>query len=191
MPGRAEIRLALLVQRSGTSGWRRACTCWRPLTSRQTLPGSGAAFDDARHPVHQDLLARRRDPSHAGADGGAAPTAGRAVLLGRGGGVCTARTNSSRRLGRHSSRIAPRASARRRGAPLGPSTWAEVAGFRRAVRARRYDDIIDPQGLVRSALMTRLARGRRHGYDANSIRERAASWFYDVRHRVARDLHAI
>ncbi len=36
-----------------------------------------------------------------------------------------------------------------------------------------------------------LAQGRRHGYDAASIRERAASLFYDVRHRVARDLHAI
>ena len=39
--------------------------------------------------------------------------------------------------------------------------------------------------------MARLARGRRHGYDARSMRERAASLLYDVRHRVARDLHAI
>jgi heptosyltransferase-1 len=36
-----------------------------------------------------------------------------------------------------------------------------------------------------------MALGRRHGYDANSIRERAASWFYDVQHAVALDLHAI
>jgi heptosyltransferase-1 len=83
------------------------------------------------------------------------------------------------------------ASRRWRGRPLAPSTWREIAGFRRAVRARCYDDIIDTQGLVRSALIARLAHGRRHGYDANSIRERAASWFYDVQHRVARDLHAI
>jgi heptosyltransferase I len=36
-----------------------------------------------------------------------------------------------------------------------------------------------------------MALGRRHGYNANSIREPAASWLYDVRHAVARDLHAI
>jgi heptosyltransferase-1 len=66
-----------------------------------------------------------------------------------------------------------------------------VASFRRDLRARRYDAVIDTQGLVRSALIARLARGRRHGYDADSIRERAAAWLYDVRHRVARDLHAI
>jgi len=59
------------------------------------------------------------------------------------------------------------------------------------LRAHRYDAVIDTQGLVRSALIARLARGRRHGYDAGSIRERAAAWFYDVRLGVARDLHAI
>jgi heptosyltransferase-1 len=87
--------------------------------------------------------------------------------------------------------VIPVASRRWRGTPLAPSTWREIASFGRAVRARRYDDIIDTQGLVRSALMARFAHGRRHGYDANSIRERAASWFYDVRHRVGRNLHAI
>src|SRR5262245_17384636 len=120
---------------SGTSGWGRACTGWRPLTSRQTPHGSGAAFDDARHPVHQDLLARRRHPSHTGADEGAAPTTGRAVLLGGGGGVCTARANSSCRL-----RVISVASRRWRGTPLAPSTWRDIASFGRAVLARRYDD---------------------------------------------------
>ncbi len=75
--------------------------------------------------------------------------------------------------------VIPVASRRWRRAPLVPSTVREIASFGRAVRTRRYDDIIDTQGLVRSALMARLARGRRHGYDANSVRERAASWFYD------------
>src|SRR5262249_12957087 len=44
---------------------------------------------------------------------------------------------------------------------------------------------------VRSAVVARLAHGRRHGYDSSSIREPAASRFYDVKHRIARDLHAI
>ena len=87
--------------------------------------------------------------------------------------------------------VIPIASRRWRGALLAPSTWREIAGFARVLRARAYDDVIDTQGLVRSALVARLARGRRHGYEADSIREPGASWFYDVKHRVARDLHAI
>ena len=89
------------------------------------------------------------------------------------------------------SAVIPVASRRWRGSALTPATWREIAGFQRILRARRYDAVVDTQGLVRSALIARLARGRRHGYDAASIRERAASWFYDVRHGVARDLHAI
>jgi len=72
-----------------------------------------------------------------------------------------------------------------------PATLAEIAGNLRAIRARRYDEIIDSQGLMRSAVIARLAQGRRHGYDRNSIREPLASMFYDVRYRVSRDLHAI
>jgi heptosyltransferase-1 len=87
--------------------------------------------------------------------------------------------------------VIPIASRRWRGMLLTPSTWREIGAFGRAVRARGYDDIIDSQGLVRSAVVARLARGRRHGYDSSSIREPAASRFYDVKHRVARDLHAI
>jgi heptosyltransferase-1 len=87
--------------------------------------------------------------------------------------------------------VIPVASRRWRRAPFGRSTWCEVGGFLRSLRARNYDAIIDTQGLVRSALITRAAHGRRHGYDTGSIRERAASLFYDVRHSVARDQHAI
>src|SRR5690606_10398692 len=72
-----------------------------------------------------------------------------------------------------------------------PSTWHEMADFRSTLRGRTYDAIVDTQGLIRSALITRAARGRRHGYDAESIRERAASLFYDVRHSVGRVQHAI
>jgi heptosyltransferase-1 len=87
--------------------------------------------------------------------------------------------------------VIPVASRRWRGRVLAPSTWQEIASFRRALRAQHYDAVVDTQGLVRSAIIARLAHGRRHGYDAASIRERPASWLYDVRHRVARDLHAI
>jgi heptosyltransferase I len=85
----------------------------------------------------------------------------------------------------------PVASRRWRGALLRSATWREGRAFVRAVRARAYDEVIDTQGLLRSAVISRLAQGRRHGYDAASIREPLAARFYDVRHRVSRDLHAI
>ena len=72
-----------------------------------------------------------------------------------------------------------------------PATLGEIAGNLRAIRAPRYDEIVDSQGLLRSAVIARLAHGRRHGYDASSIREPLAAMFYDVRHRVSRDLHAV
>ena len=87
--------------------------------------------------------------------------------------------------------VIPVASRRWRRSLLGPSTWHEIGEFRRTLRARTYDAVIDTQGLIRSALIARAARGRRHGYDVGSIRERAASLFYDVRHSVARGQHAI
>jgi heptosyltransferase-1 len=83
------------------------------------------------------------------------------------------------------------ASRRWRHALLHAGTWREVAAFTREIRSREYDEVIDTQGLVRTGVISRLARGRRHGYDAASIREPLAASFYDVRHRVSRDLHAI
>jgi lipopolysaccharide heptosyltransferase I len=72
-----------------------------------------------------------------------------------------------------------------------PKTAGEIAGNVSAIRAQRYDDIVDSQGLLRSGVIARMAHGRRHGYDAQSIRERLASVFYDHRYRVSRDLHAV
>ena len=72
-----------------------------------------------------------------------------------------------------------------------PATLSEIAGNLRAIRAPRYDEIVDSQGLLRTAVIARLARGRRHGYDAASIREPLAALFYDVRHSVSRGLHAV
>jgi heptosyltransferase-1 len=83
------------------------------------------------------------------------------------------------------------ASRRWRRAPFAASTWTDVRKFMSTIRSRGYDEVIDTQGLLRTALITRLAHGRRHGYDRKSIRERLACPFYDVRHRVSRALHAI
>jgi heptosyltransferase I len=90
------------------------------------------------------------------------------------------------------SEVIPVALRRWRRDALALSTLRDIARFARTLRQRDYDEIVDSQGLVfKSALIARLARGRRHGYDADSIRERTAARFYDVRHEVSRDLHAI
>jgi heptosyltransferase-1 len=95
------------------------------------------------------------------------------------------------RLHRAVDGVVPVASRRWRSQMLSRSTWQETRAFMRAMREQTHGTVIDAQGLVRSALITRLARGRRHGYDAASVRERPASWFYDQHHCVDRALHAI
>jgi len=72
-----------------------------------------------------------------------------------------------------------------------PATLREIAGSLRAIGASRYDEIVDSQGLLRSAIIGRVAQGRRHGYDVSSIREPLAAVFYDIRHHVSRDRHAV
>ncbi len=88
-------------------------------------------------------------------------------------------------------KVVPVAWRRWRKSLLSPATLGEIAGSLRAIRAPRYDEIVDSQGLLRTAVIARLAHGRRHGYDAASIREPLAALCYDVRHSVSRALHAV
>lgn len=88
-------------------------------------------------------------------------------------------------------RVIPVAIRRWRSALARPATWAELAAFRRRLRAERYDCVIDTQGLVKSALVARLARGPRHGFDRAGAREPLATRWYDEVHAVAPSLHAV
>ena len=88
-------------------------------------------------------------------------------------------------------RVIPVAVRRWRAAPLAPATWAEIGAFRRALRAQRYERVIDSQGLLKSALVGALAQGERHGFDRGSAREPVAAHFYDACHGVPRGLHAV
>ncbi|MEQ1738516.1 MAG: lipopolysaccharide heptosyltransferase I [Methyloglobulus sp.] len=54
-----------------------------------------------------------------------------------------------------------------------------------------YDLVIDAQGLIKSAITARLLGKRVAGFDQNSIREKAASWFYDVKVACAYDENTI
>ncbi len=74
---------------------------------------------------------------------------------------------------------------------LAPSVWREIGALRRRLRAERYDLAIDTQGLLKSALITRMAPTRRCGYAADSAREPLASRFYDARFSVPKALHAV
>jgi heptosyltransferase-1 len=70
-------------------------------------------------------------------------------------------------------------------------TWKEVRRLRAKLRLKRFDKIIDTQGLVKTVMLAKWARGERHGYDAKSIREPFASRSYHVKHEVSRELHAV
>jgi heptosyltransferase I len=67
----------------------------------------------------------------------------------------------------------------------------EIAAFIRRLRRVRYDLILDMQGLVKSAAIARLARGRRVGFDGDSARDPRAAWFYRRRFAVHWGLHAV
>jgi heptosyltransferase-1 len=59
------------------------------------------------------------------------------------------------------------------------------------LRAERYDAIIDAQGLMKSAVLARLARGPRHGYGRSRAREGAAALLYTHAHALPGDHHVI
>jgi len=72
-----------------------------------------------------------------------------------------------------------------------PSEWRALRESRRTLRDGRWDYVVDTQGLIKSAVIARSARGARFGFDAASARERLATRFYDVRLPVARRMHAV
>jgi heptosyltransferase-1 len=88
-------------------------------------------------------------------------------------------------------RVIPVAIRRWRKNPLKAWFSGEWKHFRLNLREREYDYVIDAQGLVKSAFITRRARGQKHGLDKASAREPRASKAYDYTHFVARNQHAI
>ncbi|RRJ82360.1 lipopolysaccharide heptosyltransferase RfaC [Aestuariirhabdus litorea] len=67
----------------------------------------------------------------------------------------------------------------------------EIKAFRAELTRERYDRVIDAQGLLKSAWITRQARGLTCGMDRNSAREPVASHFYKKSFPVARQQHAV
>jgi heptosyltransferase-1 len=69
-------------------------------------------------------------------------------------------------------------------------TRAAIAALRSRLQAAPYDAVVDTQGLFKSALLARAARGPRYGLDWASARE-PLSWFYDRTFSVSWEQHAV
>ena len=89
-------------------------------------------------------------------------------------------------------RVIPVAIRRWRKNWFGANTRQERYDFKREVQRRTYDAVIDAQGLIKSAaLITRIAKGPRHGQDCQSAREPFASWFFNHRYNINKKMHAV
>jgi len=67
----------------------------------------------------------------------------------------------------------------------------EVKQFYKKLRSQRYDFVLDAQGSIKSAVITRLSCGYRLGMDKNSVREKPAYLAYQRSFSVSRQQHAI
>ena len=71
------------------------------------------------------------------------------------------------------------------------ATRRAIADLRHELRREPYDLVLDLQGLLKSALWARQARGPVAGYDRWSIREPLAALLYQRHAEVSRGLHAV
>ncbi len=75
---------------------------------------------------------------------------------------------------------------------LGQSLFGgQLSGFYRQLNASDYDLVIDAQNNLKSAAITWLRRGRSHGLDKDSVREKPAHWAYSYHHSTDKSQHAI
>jgi heptosyltransferase-1 len=70
-------------------------------------------------------------------------------------------------------------------------TWQQISAFKTQLQRNTYSKVIDSQGLLKSAVLTRWAKGEVWGYDKQSITESLASYFYQQKTSISRQLHAI
>ena len=88
-------------------------------------------------------------------------------------------------------KVIPVAIRRWRKSLASPATWREIGEFRRQIGGTSYDAVLDTQGLIKSALIARQARGRRYGYAAEVAREPLAARFYDETFVIPPNAHAV
>ena len=97
-------------------------------------------------------------------------------------------------------RVVPIAARRWRRQLLRGETWREIQACRKRLSETDYELILDTQGLLKSLAVARIARratrGRHHrcvlhGFGPGTIRERLATYGYDLRHEFAPEDHKI
>lgn len=88
-------------------------------------------------------------------------------------------------------RVIPVALRRWKHNPLRVLRAGEPQSAVRALRRQHYDLVLDAQGLLKSAVITRFARGTRAGLDGNSAREPIAARAYHRKFPVPRQQHAV
>ncbi len=73
------------------------------------------------------------------------------------------------------------------------NSWrsGEIQKFYKQLTAKKYDLIIDAQGLLKSAIVAKCARGDIHGHDKKSAKEFLSSFFYQKKHKVDKNCHAV
>ena len=71
------------------------------------------------------------------------------------------------------------------------STWEEMRAFRRRLRERVYDVVLDTQGLFKSAFIALWAHGEMRGYAWGSSRDPLATLFYTKKYSVDKSRHAV
>ena len=72
-----------------------------------------------------------------------------------------------------------------------PAAWSSFFDAKAQLGCRKYDLILDTQGLIKSALIARLAEGPIAGFSSDTARESLAARVYDQHVAVSRDLHAV
>ena len=88
-------------------------------------------------------------------------------------------------------RIIPIALRRWRRHLLSGNSWREMGMFLRALRQHAYVAVIDTQGLLKSALAARMARGPVYGFGPRTAREPLASCFYSFASEFPPEAHKI
>ena len=88
-------------------------------------------------------------------------------------------------------RVIPVALRRWRKAPWSIQNWRELLAMRHALREVRYNAILDTQGLLKSAVFARFAKGPMHGFGRKTAREPMASRFYDARYEFDPEMHML
>ena len=89
------------------------------------------------------------------------------------------------------SRVIPVALRRWKKSLFSANTWKEFFTFKHALQQAHYDAILDTQGLIKSALLSRLGHGATYGRDTHSARERLAGLLYRHTIHVSHQLHAV